>query len=285
MAKNNWGKKLLQHQYPPIVYRYPILIRLLFFWNRLTTLRVWHIRSAIRREMNKGPIKVWDVGMGEGQYLWWMSKNWNNRQYWGLDYHFPHIEFAHRLRKVSVTYNVGLMYSKLSWISDIQYADLIICIGVLQYIEDDRAAIHRLFHLLAPDGKMILYVPVNGRNIFPCYSKYIASLPNYELLQNRKRIYKPEEVIEKLNEVGFELVDIQYTYGKWGIMAYEWYNTLLYGVLYGGILQKVLSIVLLMVSMPIIWLMMWWDYGNTHQDGNGLCVVVQRPNPQSQMQL
>ncbi len=276
MKGNDWGQKLLKHQYPAIVFRFPWLIHLLFLWNRLTTLRVWYVRQAIRGEMRRQPLQILDIGVGEGQYLWWMKRNWPNKQYGALDKHYPHLLFAHTYRTYQSHEDIILTLADVAWINLKEVADFAICVGVLQYVEADEEALKRLYSLLKPGGRVLIYVPVKGKVLFGWYSRWIASVPHYEVLQARKRIYQPEEIRKKLAGAGFEMVYQKHTYGKWGIAAYELYNALFYRVLYGKWVRKILSGISLLFILPILWLMMGIDFWGKRKDGNGLLMVLEK---------
>jgi len=276
MKENEWGQRLLKHQYPAIVFRFPWLIQLFFYWNRLTTLRTWYVHQAIRQEMRKQPYQILDIGVGEGQYLWWMKRKWPQKEYTAIDKHYPHLVFADFYRTYKSYEHITLTLADVEWIGVENMADFAICVGVLQYVNDDEEALKNMYKLLNPGGSLLLYVPVNGKTLFACYRRWITSLPNYELLQMRKRIDQPEEVLRKVSDAGFELVYQKNTYGKWGIAAYELYNGLFYGVLYGKRGRKLVSGVLLLFILPLLGLMMGIDFLGKRKEGNGLLMVLKK---------
>lgn len=72
--------------------------------------------------------------------------------------------------------------------------DSIMCLNVLEHIEDDRAALRKMHELLSPGGTAVLYIPANPR----LFGSLDEAVGHY-------RRYSREEIETKLRETGFEV--------------------------------------------------------------------------------
>ena len=77
--------------------------------------------------------------------------------------------------------------------------DTVTCINVLEHTTDDVAALRRAHELLAPGGRVIVFVPA-GRELFGSLDRGIGHL----------RRYDKDELMDKLRQAGFEIEDAGY---------------------------------------------------------------------------
>ncbi|MFX5517650.1 hypothetical protein ABTD52_18055, partial [Acinetobacter baumannii] len=84
---------------------------------------------------------------------------------------------------------------------------------MLQYIDDDIAVLKKLYRLADDKATLLLYVPINEKFITKLYAHLFNTLPNYETINNRKRIYSEKEIIEKVEQSGFHISQTKFTYG------------------------------------------------------------------------
>ncbi len=77
--------------------------------------------------------------------------------------------------------------------------DTVVCLNVLEHIEDDRAALRAMHDLLAPGGRLVLLVP-SLRGLFGTLDEALGHF----------RRYVPDELAEKLPAAGFRLRHLEY---------------------------------------------------------------------------
>jgi SAM-dependent methyltransferase len=77
--------------------------------------------------------------------------------------------------------------------------DTAVCINVLEHIEDDQTALRHMFDILAPGGKLLLFVPA-GQYL---YGQLDVALGHY-------RRYSLKQVDQLVRQQGFEIVEITY---------------------------------------------------------------------------
>lgn len=77
--------------------------------------------------------------------------------------------------------------------------DTVVCLNVLEHIEDDRASLQAMHHLLQPGGRLVLLVP----SLRALYGTLDEALGHF-------RRYVPDELSEKLRAAGFRLRHLEY---------------------------------------------------------------------------
>jgi SAM-dependent methyltransferase len=77
--------------------------------------------------------------------------------------------------------------------------DTVICLNVLEHIEDDRASLRAMHDLLQPGGRLALLVP----SLRALYGTLDEALGHF-------RRYVPDELSEKLQAAGFRLRRLEY---------------------------------------------------------------------------
>lgn len=86
--------------------------------------------------------------------------------------------------------------------------DSIICLNMLEHVEDDIAALKRMYETLAPEGNLILLVPQDP-HIFS----------NLDQVSKHFRRYTREDLQQKLNQAGFT-VDTMFDFNKPGYIGW-----------------------------------------------------------------
>ncbi len=83
--------------------------------------------------------------------------------------------------------------------------DTVVCLNVLEHIEDDLNALRNMKSLLVPGGKLILLVP----SLKSLYGSLDIGLEHY-------RRYSKKELLDKMQQVGFE-IDHTFFFNMWGV--------------------------------------------------------------------
>lgn len=92
--------------------------------------------------------------------------------------------------------------------------DSVVCLNVLEHIEDDRAVLQNLHAVLPTGARLIFLVPFNPK----LYSEFDRQIGHF-------RRYEPGELDRKMTAVGFT-VERQFYFNKVGVMAWWVGNTL-----------------------------------------------------------
>ena len=142
--------------------------------------------------------RVIECGAGIGNFTRFLL---DRQQVVAIDIHDPCIEylkarFAGAQNLTSLVMDVGapalleLAASK---------PDTIVCINVLEHLEDDRAVVSRMFQILTEGGKLLLLVPAGQR----LYGSMDRRLGHY-------RRYGRRELREKVATAGFTILKLFY---------------------------------------------------------------------------
>ena len=268
--KTKLTQQVLHYQYPPYLMRYPKLIWFTYLSNYVTQLRKWYIIKEWRQILtstNKSFVAI-DFGCGECQYIIPFCKRFAKATFFVVDINASNIAFSISLQidnLKAVQLNIENEFIVIN-------ADVAICVGVLQYIKDDVAALKNMHKSLQDGAILLLYVPINGNIITKFYKYIFKKYPQYESLNNRQRIYLESDILEKLVLAGFYIQSKKYAYGFWGKLSHELLNsftTLFFSAIWP---IKMLAYCGLIMSLPIIVLCMFLDFISNNKTGNGLLI-------------
>jgi len=272
---------LHDHTYPPLLLRRPRLIRFIHAWNLLVLQRNQVTRRKVLRLLPGLPpgSLVVDAGCGDGQHIFPYWRKFPKLRFWGIDKNSGHIAFCKKYGGAGPNDTQPLFFHQnlkaLAWENE---ADLLLAIGILQYIEDDRAVLKNFYKTLKANGKLVVYTPVNGRSVLPLYRYFFEKKEHYEKSQDRKRVYAPGEIFEKLAAAGFEVTAFRYTYGTLGIAGHELYSLLLMGLGSAGV-RAWLFVPALAALLPLILLLNRVDAVLPKKNGNGLLLTAVKKPP------
>lgn len=85
------------------------------------------------------------------------------------------------------------------------FFDVVTCLNVLEHIQNDVSALKHLFRIVKPGGKLIITVPM-GRSLYDIYDQV-----HYHV-----RRYQMNEIKNKINAVGFNILKTNY----FGVFVY-----------------------------------------------------------------
>jgi len=81
--------------------------------------------------------------------------------------------------------------------------DVVVCLSVLEHIDDDQRALNLIFELLAPEGRLILGVPTwRGRRVLE-FSSFRLGLSSIEEINDHRRYYDLRDLWPLLVAAGF----------------------------------------------------------------------------------
>lgn len=275
---NKRSDTIYSHYYPSWLLRSPRLIHILYYLNYFLHLRKWYIKSAINKEIQNIDFgfRLLDAGVGEGQFLIPLAKKYSKGQFTGIDKLAGHQMFCASYAKTYHLQNVQFQTSDLEEFKSDDTFDMIFCIGVLQYIQNDLLVLENFYQHLKNGGKLLLYIPVHNRSILPFYRSLSKKLSNYETVQERQRIYTKHQVESMLINLGFNIDQLQNTYGYFGIISNELINTYLMLFNKSSFFLRLGLTLLFILIYPIILLLMVVDYVLPKSMGNGLLVIARK---------
>ena len=159
-------------------------------------------------------------------------------------------------------YNISLGNSELKWCLKPEPQNHLIAnskriftlFSVLQYVNEPDRVLSDLHTIMSQNDLLILYLPVNQNQQFGLYKWMFQRFSNYESIQNRQHIFNTLDLLKLLAECGFEVVELQKLYGKWGIASHELNSMCFIAMSHSNFLIKLLGI----GSYVLVWPTIQW---------------------------
>jgi SAM-dependent methyltransferase len=171
-----------------------------------------NIFSLIPKE--KKYLKILDAGSGPGVFSFELGRRFPQAQVLGIDLRPEAISTCKAIAKKSGSTNVDFRRVSIEQIKDENLFDLIICIDILEHIEDDRAALDSLYNATAEGGTLLLHVPSLYRR-YPVFKKRI----NFDVPTHVRPGYELPAIKEKVINTGYSIIASGVTYGFWETLA------------------------------------------------------------------
>jgi len=266
----------VKDKFAKIIRNSHLLRRFFYALLDLFFLRSWHLRRLIKNYGNhfdkSGDWHVLDAGCGFGQYDRFILKQFRRVKVLSVDLKKDYLEdcrnyFSSEIEKGRICFRQEDLLSL-----DIEESfDMAICIDVLEHIEDDRRVIGNLFQVIKPGGYFIMHSPSH-------YSEEDADDDDSFVGEHARPGYSKNDIREKLEDTGFRIVDLHYTYGFWGHKA--WLLSVKYPMIWfnrAGLAAFLILILYYPVVMPFCILLNYADLHSKNRKGNGIYAVGQKP--------
>lgn len=263
-------KELLGRQFN----RHPLLRKLFYVLLNILLLRSWHVRKTLRSISRSLPLKatVLDAGMGFGQYSWWMASRFTKWNITAADIKSEQVADCNAFfAAAGMNARVHAVEADLiTWNPPGNY-DLILCVDVMEHIEDDRTVFDSFFRSLNSNGRLVISTPsdMGGSDVHSDDDESFIG-------EHVRDGYSREEITNKLSDAGFSSVSVSYTYGVPGSIA--WRLSMKYPVMMLSA-SKLFFIILplyYLVVMPPVLILNTSDLIINHSRGTGLLVVAQK---------
>jgi SAM-dependent methyltransferase len=240
----------------------------------LIFLRTWYVKrelKKIRQELGDKEIYIFDAGTGYGQYTYFMSKKLQPNQIYAVDVKDDWIrdnkEFFKRKNIASVSFGI----EDLTKINHREKFDLIVCVDVMEHIEDDITVFRNFYDALKPGG----YLLINTPSTFG--GSDVKENEGESFIGEHARIgYSHNDLTEKLSLPGFSDFRHKYSYGYWGDKAWRM------GIKFPMLLLNVSKIFFLvlpvyyLITFPFTLMMMYVDYLNNNKVGTGITFIAKK---------
>lgn len=237
-------------------------------------LRSWYARREIKsaiKELQSIDLYVYDGGTGFGQYSYFIAENYPIAKIYAVDIKEDYIndckKFFERLRMNNVEFGIEDL-TKINYKSKF---DLIICIDVMEHIEDDIRVFKNFYNALRPNGIVIINTPstFGGSDVHSDEDKSFIG-------EHFRVGYSKEDFKEKLESVGFKIRKMNYTYGFWGDKA--WRLGIKYPILILNFSKAMIPILpfYYLLTLPFTLLFMYIDFKSKIKIGTGIIVSAKK---------
>ena len=269
------------HSYPRLLHRSGLLFRAFHVAVHVTTLRNWYVRSWLRRllarhERESPALTILDIGCGSGDHSFYSVRRVPRARIIGIDRAGDAVQLCRA--HASGEDRMHFRQADVEALDELPKADLILCITVLQYIDDDLALTGLMSAALRPRGILLLYVPIRNERLLQGFDRLLTgSRSDYDAAQGRKRVYSEESTRELLERSGFRIERTEQAYGWFGKLSFELHRAVLHGVTGEHIGVRIASALTGLLVLPLILWLMLLDFALPVRRGNGLVVVARAP--------
>ena len=254
----------IKDKFAGIIDCFPAFRKLFYLALDILLLRQWYVKKAIKKHFPKDkPIRFYDAGAGFGQYSCFVLRYFKNARVHAVDLKTDYMNsFARYAGRVGWQDFTAEQADLADHIPKDKF-DLIAAIDILEHIEEDEKVLQNFRKVLAEGGKLIISSP----GTFDESARFTA--------EHVRPGYNKDEIISKLHSAGFKIVSFDYSYGKFGHLA--WLLTLKFPLSLLGI-SKIFWLLLpvyYLVFYPVSALFMRLDLLLKNKVGTGLIVVAE----------
>ena len=265
----------IKNVFASVIKKAPYLRVLFYKTIDLMFLRSWYVRRElriIRKEFGSRSIEIYDAGTGYAQYSYFMAKHLNPCNVLAVDVKREWIEDASIFFNQQNIKHVKFAVEDLTRINYKSRFDLIICVDVMEHIEDDVLVFSNYFNALKPGG----YLLINTPSIFGGSDVHDDDEESF-IGEHARDGYSHHDLTNKLVPLGFKVHQYKYTYGFWGDKAWR------LGIKYPMQLlnfSKLLFLILplyYLITFPVTFLMMYFDFISNNKIGSGINFIARKP--------
>jgi SAM-dependent methyltransferase len=257
-----------------VIKKIPAL-RILFYKTLdVMFLRSWYVRRELRelrKNFGSGTINIFDAGSGYAQYTYFMSKHLAPCSIYSADIKKEWIDDTRQFFESRGIKNVTFGIDDLTRINYESEFDIIICVDVMEHIEEDVKVFQNYFRALKNNG----YLLINTPSIFGGSDVHEQDEESF-ISEHARDGYSKEDLEAKLHPIGFKTYCSNYTYGFWGDKAWR------FGIKFPMMMlniSKLFFIILpvyYVITLPFTFLMMYIDYSSKNNIGSGINFIARK---------
>lgn len=277
-----------QIAYDPVKDRFATIIRnsrflrgVFYALLDLFFLRSWYVRKYLREVhsaslpgvlMSGKPLKILDAGCGFGQYDQFMIRSLSNIKIDAVDIKEDYLNdcrhyFKSDIKRGVIDFkNVDLLNPGIS-----KTYHIVLCVDVLEHIEEDVKVMKNLCDVLKPGGYFLMHSPSH-------LAEDDADGDDSFVGEHARAGYSKEDISEKLRRAGLNPVKMEYSYGSAGHFAWEilikW--PMLWLTRIGFTAMLLLPFWYILTLIPGL-VLMQVDMLRENRTGTGIVVLAQKP--------
>jgi 2-polyprenyl-3-methyl-5-hydroxy-6-metoxy-1,4-benzoquinol methylase len=263
-------------QYDPIkrslgnVFNKNPYLRILFYkLLDLLLLRSWHIHKELKewkKTLGK-EVKILDAGAGFGQYSYYLANQNNSWNILAVDVKDEQIGDCNQFFRAIKKNNVLFRKEDLTSFIKENIYDLILCVDVMEHIEEDVLVFQNFHKSLNNNGMLLISTPSDQGG-----SDVHGDSDSSFIEEHVRDGYNIAEIETKLMGAGFSKVEARYSYGWPGKIS--WRISMKYPILMLGASKLFFAILPLyyFLTYPVAYFFNYLDVNLSHRTGTGLIV-------------
>lgn len=160
---------------------------------------------------------VLDAGSGGGLYAFRLARRYRTSSFLGVEIDPARVKASQTQLRAERLANLEFVQGDLTQSQGMGRYDLIYNVDVIEHIEDDRLAIRNLAQALRGGGRLVMHTPLAPQRHW---------FRRFDLDQRVQSLhvregYAVDDLLEKLRAAGLTPIDVVYTHGRWGTLAWE----------------------------------------------------------------
>ena len=207
-----------------------------FGTTSLFALNCFILLKKAMRSIKQYPLTILDAGCGKGDFTFAIAELFPKAQVQGVDISQAKTEeFSKYADNISVCkeLNAKLKYPNVSFVAadllnlqKYEEFDLIICIHVLEHIEENEHAIFNLAKALKPGGHLYIQMPSKSDLNITRLEHDLKERLEWEKAEHIA-LLELSELEEFVKKAGLEIVESNSEYGYFLTLAWQWREALL----------------------------------------------------------
>jgi SAM-dependent methyltransferase len=218
--------------------------------------------NAIRKLELPPDTCILDAGCGHAYATFWLARFFPGWQFMALELDDKLVKAGELITRQQALRNVRFMCANASDLDAVSAYNIIFSIDLLEHIVDDVGTLKAFNRALQPDGYLLLHLPRRHQEhwrLFSIFKKHTT--PDHV-----RDEYTASEIRAKLEQTGFEVIDLQYGFSRWGEVAFE-LNYLFWN-------SNILRTLTALLFHPISTWLAYMDTRHNYADGNSLLVLA-----------
>ena len=257
-----------------VIKKFPLLRIIFYKILDLMFLRSWYVRRELRnlrKVFGDKMINIYDAGSGYGQYSYFMSKHLQPCDIYSVDVKEDWINDCKIFFASQKIVNVSFGVEDLTEINHKDRFNLIVCVDVMEHIQDDVKVFGNYYNALRKDGYLLINTPsiYGGSDVHEDEDESFIG-------EHARDGYSKEDLESKLHPIGFATHQSKYTYGFWGDKA--WRLGIKYPIMMVNVSKLLLLILPLyyLLTFPFTFTMMLIDFNSSNKVGSGINFIAKK---------
>lgn len=255
----------------------PFLRKSFYGMLDLLFLRAWYSNRELKNmaKRSDAPQNILDAGSGYGQHTYRLARIFKKANITGYDIKQEQIDDCNGFMKTQqLDDRVRFEYADLTNFSVEDKFDLIISCDVMEHIEEDVAVFKSFYKTIADNGTLLITTPSDEGDHEDEHGEHHGDAAFID--EHVRDGYSPRDLEEKLRVAGFTNIDIKYTYGTPGKLA--WKLSMKWPIQILGA-SKVFFILLpfyYILTYPWAFVLNYIDTKTEQKVGNGILAIVKK---------
>ncbi len=257
----------------------PALRKLFYKLLDILLLRSWHIRKEIKtwEKTVSGKQSILDAGSGFGQYDFYLASRNKKWQITALDVKQEQIDDCNGFFSKIGLNNANFEFGDLTKLNKPNSYNLVICVDVMEHIEEDELVLTNFSNALKKDGMLLISTPSDkgGSDVHHHDHDDHENDGTHSFIDEHVRDgYSIEDITDKMKRAGFSKTKVYYQYGRPGKIAWKLSMKIPIIMLNVSALFYIILPFYYLITFPFVLILNWLDLKIKHKSGTGIVALA-----------